>query len=116
MWKNFILCKKKYLSLFIQLYIARVGSGENFPDPAKKGPDPEPWKNLNLPEGSPAVEGHDGGEVLQLLALLGADVGDVLGAGDAELVGVLVVHHQVGQQGDHVHGEGQALHLPQKGS
>jgi hypothetical protein len=61
------------------------------------------------PEGPPAVERHYSGEILELLALLRADVGDVLGAGDAELVGVLVVHHQVGQQGDHVHREGQAL-------
>ena len=33
----------------------------------------------------------------------------VVGAGDAEVVSVLVVNEEVGQQGDHVHGGGQVL-------
>ena len=64
---------------------------------------------LTVPECSPAVECHHCGEILQLLTLLCAHVGNVLGAGDAELVGLLVVHDEVGQQGDHVHGERQVL-------
>ena len=62
-------------------------------------------------ESPPGVECHDGGQVLQLLVLLvGGDNGhDVLGRVDAHVVGVLVVLHHVGQQSDHVHGEGQGL-------
>ena len=51
-WKCEKLYFKNIFALFIQLYIAKVQigsrSGENFPDPAQEGPDPQPWWNPYL--------------------------------------------------------------------
>ena len=41
--------------------------------------------------------------------LLCVDADNVVGAGDAEVVSVLVGNEEVGQQGDHVHGGGKVL-------
>jgi len=62
-----------------------------------------------LAEGLPAVKRHYCAQVLQLCSELSGYLSYVLCTANADLVGVLVVQQHVGQQGNHIHGEGAAL-------
>ena len=60
-------------------------------------------------ESPPAVKRHHRGKVLQLLALLSADPCDIVRTGDAQVIGLLIVHDKVWKQSNEVHWETKAL-------
>ena len=60
-------------------------------------------------ESPPAVKRHHRGKVLQLLALLSADPCNIVRTGDAQVIGLLIVHDKVWKQSNEVHWETKAL-------